>query len=158
MNNSWPYFLLYLIFKLLNWILCFDRVQNEGSYCFIWAPHTYPWLYLGKKKCAWEMTLITFFKCYVSNLNPEFEKILSRDFWKNVIWSFLPYKAESDLRAKSLNKVPFKAPDCQNATNMWFSIEDLRKKMPLVLSNFPSLPQERQKSYLYYKISVLYWK
>ena len=58
--------------------------------------HTYPWLYLGKKKCAWEMTLITFFKCYVSNLNPEFEKILSRDFWKNVIWSFLPYKAQSD--------------------------------------------------------------
>ena len=24
--------------------------------------HTYPWLYLGKKKCAWEMTLITFLK------------------------------------------------------------------------------------------------
>ena len=24
--------------------------------------HTYPWLYLGKKKCAWKMTLITFLK------------------------------------------------------------------------------------------------
>ena len=32
------------------------------------------------------------------------------------------------MRAESLNKAPFKASDCQNATNMWFSIEDLRKK------------------------------
>ena len=79
------------------------------------------------------MTLLTFLKCYVDNLNPEFKKILSRAFWKNAIWSFLPYKAESELRAESLNKAPFKASDFQNATNMWFSIEDLRKKMPLVL-------------------------
>ena len=59
---------------------------------------------------------------------------------------FLPYKAEADLKAKSLNKVPFKASDCQNGTKMWFSIEDLRKKMPLVLSNFPSLHQEGWKT------------
>ena len=25
--------------------------------------HTYPWLYLGKKKCPWKMTLLTFLKC-----------------------------------------------------------------------------------------------
>ena len=94
----------------------------------------------------------------MDNLNPEFKKFLSSPFWKNAIWSLLPYKAKSDLRAKSLNKVPFKASDCQNGTKMWFSIEDLRKKMPLVLSNFSSLPQERQKTYLYYKISIIYWK
>ena len=32
------------------------------------------------------------------------------------------------MRAKSLNKAPFKGTHCQNAINMWFSIEDLRKK------------------------------
>ena len=84
--------------------------------------HTYPWLYLGKKKCAWVMTLITFFKCYVSNLNPEFEKILSRDFWKNAIWSFLPYKAQSDLRAKSVKRAPYKAADCPKDPEIWFAI------------------------------------
>ena len=95
--------------------------------------HTYPWLYLGKKKCAWKMTGTTFFKCLVDNLNPEFKENLWRDFWKNAILRFLPYKAKSDLRAKSPNRAPFKASDYQNATNMWFSIEDLRKEMPLVL-------------------------
>ena len=94
----------------------------------------------------------------MDNLNPEFKKFLSSPFWKNAIWSFLPSKAGSDLRAKSLNKVPFKAFDCQDATDMWLSIEALRKKMPLVLLNFPSLPQEWQKTYLYYKISIIYLK
>ena len=118
-------------------------VKNLGSrVIFAWIMtvymqsgliHTYPCLYLGKKKCAWEMTLLTFFKWYLNNLNLEFEKILLSHFWKNEIWSFLPYRAESDFRAKSLNKGPFKASDCQNATNMWFSIEDLRKKIPLFL-------------------------
>ena len=70
----------------------------------------------------------------MDNLNPEFKKILASRFWKNEIWSFLPYRAESDLRAKSLNKVPFKASDCQNATNMWFSIEDLRKNLFYTIS------------------------
>ena len=42
--------------------------------------HTYPRLYLKKKKCAWEMTLLTFLKCYVDNLNPEFKKILASPF------------------------------------------------------------------------------
>ena len=44
------------------------------------ASHTYPGLYLGKKKCAWKMTLITFLKWQVDNLNLEFKKNLSRDF------------------------------------------------------------------------------
>ena len=70
-----------------------------------------------------------FFKCLVDNLNPEFEKNLWRDFWKNAIWRFLPYKAESDLKAKSLNRAPLKATDYQNATNMWFPIENLRKNI-----------------------------
>ena len=64
------------------------------------------------------MTVTTFFKCLVNNLNPEFEKNLWRDFFKNAILRFLPYKAKSDLRAKSLNRAPFKATDYQNATNM----------------------------------------
>ena len=91
--------------------------------------HTYPRLYLVKKKCAWKMILTTFFKCWVVNLNPEFKKNLWRDFWKNAIWRFLPYKAESDLRAKSLSRAPFKATNYQNATNMWFPIENLRKNI-----------------------------
>ena len=57
------------------------------------ARHTYPRLYLEKKKCAWEMILLTLFKCYVDNLNPKFKKSLASRFWKNGIWSFLPYKA-----------------------------------------------------------------
>ena len=69
----------------------------------------------------------------MDNLNPEFEKNLSIDFGKNAIWSFLLYKAESDLKEKSVNKVPFEAYYCQNDTNMWYSKEDLRKKMPFVL-------------------------
>ena len=91
-------------------------IQNEITT----QGHTYPWLYLGKKKCALEMTLITFLKCYVSNLNPEFEKILSRDFWKNAIWSFLPYKAQSELRAKSVKRSPYKAADCPKDPEIWF--------------------------------------
>lgn len=78
-------------------------------------------------------------------LNPELEKILARDFSRNAISSFLPYKSESDLRAKSLNKAPFEVSDCQNATIMWFSIETVRNKMPLVLQHFPFLHQEGQK-------------
>ena len=69
----------------------------------------------------------------MDNLNLEFKKNLSRDFWKNAIWSFLLFKAESDLKEKSVNKVPFEASYCQNDTNMWYSKEDLRKKMPFVL-------------------------
>ena len=84
--------------------------------------HTYPWLYLGKKKCHWEMTLITFFKWYVSNLNPEFEKNLSRDFWKNAIWRFLPYIAQSDLRAKSVKRAQYKAADCPKDPEIWILI------------------------------------
>ena len=42
--------------------------------------HTYPWLYLEKKKCAWKMTITTFLKCLLVNLNPEFKKNLWRDF------------------------------------------------------------------------------
>ena len=95
--------------------------------------HTYPRLYLGKKKCAWKMTLITFLKWQVDNLNLEFKKNLSRDFWKNAIWSFLLYKAESDLKEKSVNKIPFEAFYCQNDSKMWYSKENLRKKMPFVL-------------------------
>ena len=68
------------------------------------------------------MTLITFLKCYVSNLNPEFEKILSRDFWKNVIWSVLPYKAQSELKAKSVKRAPYKAADCPKDPEIWFPI------------------------------------
>ena len=57
-----------------------------------------------------------------------------------MILSFLPFKAESDLRAKSLNKACFKASDCKNATNMQFFIEDLRKKAIgyIKFSNFAS--------------------
>ena len=54
----------------------------------------------------------------MDNLNPEFKKILSRAFWKNAIWSFLSYKAESELRAESLNKVPFKA-SFKEQLNKW---------------------------------------
>ena len=68
------------------------------------------------------MTLVTFFKCQVDNLNQEFKKNLSRDFWKNAIWNYLPYKAESDFEAKLVKKAPFKAIDCKNTTNMWFSL------------------------------------
>ena len=69
----------------------------------------------------------------MDNLNPEFKKNLSSRFWINAIWNFLLNKAKLDLRAKSLNKAPFKATHGQNATNMRFSMEDLRKKMPSVL-------------------------
>ena len=102
-----------------------------------------------------ENDFTNFFKCLVDNLNPEFEKNLWRDFWKNAIWRFLPNKAESDLRAKSLNKAPFKATDYQNATNMWFPIGDLRKKMPLIFEIFPSLHQEAQKNNFQYKTLIL---
>ena len=98
--------------------------------------HTYPGLYLGKKKCAWKMTLITFLKWQVDNLNLEFKKNLSRDFWKNAIWSFLLYKAESDLKEKSVNKVPFEASYCQNDSKMWYSKENLRKKCLLFYKIF----------------------
>ena len=57
---------------------------------------------------------------------------------------FLLYKAESDLKEKSVNKVPFEASYCQNDTNMWYSKEDLRKKMPFVLWNFPPLHQKSE--------------
>ena len=40
---------------------------------------------------------------------------------------FLPYSAESYLRAKSVNRTPFKGTECQNVNNMWFPIENLRK-------------------------------
>ena len=91
------------------------------------------------------MTLITFLKWYVDNLNPEFKKNLSRAFWKNAIWSFLPYKAESELRAESLSKAPFKASDCQNGTNVWFSIEDL-KKNAIGFIKFPLFASGRAKN------------
>ena len=120
--------------------------------------HTYPGLYLGKKKCAWKMTLITFLKWQVDNLNLEFKKNLSRDFWKNAIWSFLLYKAVSDLKVKSVNRVPFKATDYQNASNIWFSIQHLRKKMPFVFWIFQSLHQEVWKTYFHYKTLILWWK
>ena len=68
------------------------------------------------------MTLITFLKCQVANLNPEYEKNLSRDFWKNAIWSFLPYKAQSDLRAKSVKRAPYKSTDCPKDPEIWFPI------------------------------------
>ena len=64
----------------------------------------------------------------MDNLNPEFKKNLSRDFWKNAIWSFLLYEAKSDLRVKSVNRVPFKATGYQIAFNMWYSIPDQGKK------------------------------
>ena len=101
------------------------------------------------------MTLITFLKWQVDNLNLEFKKNLSRDFWKNAIWSLLPYKAESDLKEKSVNKVPFEASYCQNDTNMWYSKEDLRKKNAICFIKFPSFASEERKSYFHYKISVL---
>ena len=47
----------------------------------------------------------------------------------------------------------FTASDCQNVTNMWFSIEDLGKKNAIgfiVLSLFAS---GTGKTYLYYKIT-----
>ena len=111
--------------------------MQAQNFPFLGCEHTYPWLYLEKKKCAWKMTLITFLKCLLVNLNPEFKKNLWRDFWKNTILRFLPYKAESDLRAKSLSRAPFKATIYQNATNMWFPIEDLRKKCQLFLKFLP---------------------
>ena len=46
-------------------------------------------------------------------------------FYFQNCWSFLPYKAETDFRAKLVFIAPFKATDCQNNTNYWFSIEDL---------------------------------
>ena len=117
------------VYICLSWVqlrwpkLSYSQLLNLLSWFKLnLANHTYPELYLGKKKCPWEMTLITFFKCYVSNLNPEFEKILSRDFWKNAIWSFLPYKAQSELRAKSVKRAPYKAADCPKDPEIWFPI------------------------------------
>ena len=59
-----------------------------------------------------ENDFTNFFKCLMDNLNLEFKKILASRFWKNAIWRFLPYKAESEFRAESLSKVPYKASEC----------------------------------------------
>ena len=61
-----------------------------------------------EQKCM-ENDINNIFKCLADNLNPEFERNMVSCFWKNAIWRFLPYKAESDLNAKS------KATDYQNA-------------------------------------------
>ena len=63
----------------------------------------------------------------MENLNQESKRNLTSVLEKNVIWNLLSYKTESDMRAKSVNRAPFKATDCQNATKMWFSLENLRK-------------------------------
>ena len=64
----------YLIVFLLN------RLQFQAIFLNTLPTHTYPRLYLEKKKCPWEMTLLTFLKCYVDNLNLEFKKILASPF------------------------------------------------------------------------------
>ena len=91
----------------------------------------------------------------MDNLNPESKKIFREIFDKMRFEVFLLYKAESDLKEKSVNKVLFEAPYCQNDTNMWYSNEDLRKKNAICFIKFPSFASEEQKSYFHYKISVL---
>ena len=50
------------------------------------------------------------------------------------------------MRAKSINKALFKVSDCQNATNMWFFIEDLRKKCHWFYKISPHCIRRGQKS------------
>ena len=52
-------------------------IFHDGPHVVPLLSHTYPGLYLGKKKCAWKITLITFLKWQVDNLNLEFKKNFS---------------------------------------------------------------------------------
>ena len=51
----------YWCHTLDSWDFC--TPNNQGKCIIIKAGHTYPRLYLEKKKCPWKMTLVTFFKC-----------------------------------------------------------------------------------------------
>ena len=64
------------------------------------------------------MTLLTLLSAKWTTEIQSLKKFWREIFEKMQFVVFLPYKAESDLRAKSLNKEPFKVSDFQNATIM----------------------------------------
>ena len=55
------------------------------------------------------MTLVFSFKVLSGQLKSRVKKKSFEGFLKNAVWSYLPYIAESDLKAKLLKRASFKA-------------------------------------------------
>ena len=71
-----------------------------------------------KEKMCMENDFNNFFEVVGGQLKSRVLKKSFKRFLKKCDVSFLPYKADSDLKAKSANRAPFEASDCQNTTNM----------------------------------------